>query len=255
MRLTLKRPIVFFDIESTGLNTGTDRIVEIAMLKIYPDGSQENMVYRVNPTIPIPRAASDIHGITDADVAGKPAFSDIAGQVASFMRGSDIGGYNSDKFDIPMLAEEFSRAGVEIDLKRMNFVDVQVIFFKKEPRNLAAAYKFYCNKELDNAHSALADVSATWEILQAQLSRYPELDPSVEGLSAMGDSNRYADFAGRIIFNDQGEEVFNFGKYKGLKVLDVFSKEPQYYNWMMNGDFPEFTKRVISRVYMRLRNT
>jgi len=253
MRLKLSRPIVFFDIESTGLNIGSDRIVEIAMLKVSPDGMQENLVYRLNPTIPIPKAASDVHGITDADVADKPTFREVARQIANFLKGADLGGYNSDKFDIPMLAEEFARTDVDVDLKRMHFVDVQVIFFKMEPRNLSAAYRFYCQKELVDAHSAMADVSATWEILQSQLEKYPVLDDTVEGLSAMGDSNRFADFAGRIIFNEEGEEVFNFGKNKGLKVIDVFRREPQYYNWMMQGDFPEYTKRVISRVYMRLR--
>jgi len=255
MKLQITRPIVFFDIESTGLNVGTDRIVEIAMLRIAPGGSQESLVFRLNPTIPIPPEVTAIHGISDADVADKPTFAEVAGQIVSFFKGADLGGYNSDKFDIPMLAEEFARAEVDIDLKKMRFVDVQVIFFKKEPRNLSAAYRFYCGKELVNAHSALADVTATWEILQAQLERYPDLPPNIEGLSALSGASRFADFAGRIILDDKDEEVFNFGKYKGRKVLEVFSKEPQYYNWMMQKDFPEYTKRVITRVFLKLRQT
>ncbi|MCD6332430.1 MAG: 3'-5' exonuclease [Bacteroidales bacterium] len=255
MKLQITRPIVFFDIESTGLNVGTDRIVEIAMLRIAPGGSQESLVFRLNPTIPIPPEVTAIHGISDADVADKPTFAEVAGQIVSFFKGADLGGYNSDKFDIPMLAEEFARAEVDIDLKKMRFVDVQVIFFKKEPRNLSAAYRFYCGKELVNAHSALADVTATWEIFQAQLERYPDLPPNIEGLSALSGASRFADFAGRIILDDKDEEVFNFGKYKGRKVLEVFSKEPQYYNWMMQKDFPEYTKRVITRVFLKLRQT
>lgn len=253
MILQLKRPIVFFDVETTGLSIGSDRIVEMAMLRISPDGNQESLVYRLNPTIPIPPEATAIHGIGDADVADKPTFREVAANIAGFLKGCDLGGYNSDKFDIPMLAEEFARTEVDVDLKKMHFVDVQTIFFKKEPRNLGAAYQFYCGKELVDAHAALADVSATWEVLQAQLGKYSDLERTVEGLSAMGDSNRFADFAGRIVFNDKGDEVFNFGKHKGRKVLEVFRREPQYYNWMMQGDFPEYTKRVITRVYMQLR--
>ena len=253
MKLKLNRPIVFFDVETTGLNIGSDRIVEIAMLKIWPDGHQEQLVFLLNPTIPISEQASGIHGITDADVVGKPAFKEIAGQVQAFLKGSDLGGYNSDKFDIPILAEEFARAGFDIDLKKMNFVDAQVVFFKMEPRTLAAAYRFYCDKDLEHAHSALADVTATWEVLEAQLSRYNELEPTVEGLAALGQASRFADFAGRIRYNDDGEEVFNFGKHKEKRVLDVFQREPQYYHWMMDGDFPEYTKRVITRVYLRTK--
>jgi DNA polymerase-3 subunit epsilon len=254
MKMILDRPIVFFDIESTGLNTGTDRIVEIALLKVQPDGTTRTMVHRINPLMKIPEEAVRIHGITDQDVAGKPSFEKLAGEIAAFIRDCDLGGYNSDKFDIPILAEEFARVGYDIDLKKTRFVDVQAIFFKKEPRNLAAAYKFYCNAELTDAHSAKADVDATWEILQAQLDRYPDLEPRVESLAAMGQASRFVDFAGRIILSDNGQEVFNFGRYKGNPVMEVFRKDPQYYDWMMNGDFPEYTKRVITRIYLKLRN-
>lgn len=254
MKINLTRPIVFLDIESTGLNIGSDRIVELALLKVDPSGDKTIRTYRVNPEMPIPPEVSKIHGITDADVADKPTFAQIAGEVGALIRGCDLGGYNSDKFDIPMLAEEFARADYDIDLKENKFVDVQAIFFAKEPRNLSAAYRFYCAKELVDAHSATADVEATWEILQAQLDRYNDLTPTVDGLSAMGQANRFVDFAGRIIMDDTGTEVFNFGRYKGQKVTDVFKRDPGYYGWMMDGDFPAYTKRVISRIYLKLRN-
>ena len=255
MKLTLDRPIVFFDVETTGLNIGTDRIIEIAMLKVMPDGQTRQLIHRINPGRPIPDEAYQIHGISNEDVADKPTFSQLAGEIATFIRDCDLGGYNSDKFDIPVLAEEFARANYDIDLKRTRFVDVQAIFFKKEPRNLSAAYRFYCGRNLENAHSAMADVQATWEVLQAQLDRYDDLVPKVESLSEMSQASKFVDFAGRIIFDDAGEELFNFGRHKGKKVLDVFRKEPQYYDWMMQGDFPEYTKRVISRIYLQLGNT
>lgn len=251
--LELKRPIVFFDIESTGLNIGTDRIVEIALLKVNQDGEKISKTYRVNPEMHIPEEVTRIHGISDEDVADSPTFKMIAGEVANMIRGCDLGGYNSDKFDIPMLAEEFARVDYDIDLKENKFVDVQAIFFLKEPRTLAAAYKFYCKKELMNAHSALADVEATWEILQSQLETYSDLGRTVDALSALGNSNKFADFAGRIIYNENGEEVFNFGKFKGQRVIDVFAREKSYYRWMMDGDFPAYTKKIISRIYLKLR--
>jgi DNA polymerase-3 subunit epsilon len=253
MNISLTRPVVFLDIESTGLNIGTDRIVELALLKVDLAGEKTVKTYRVNPEMPIPEEAMRIHGITDADVADAPTFARIAGEVANLIKGCDLGGYNSDKFDIPMLAEEFARANYDIDLKENKFIDVQAIFFLKEPRNLAAAYKFYCSKELVAAHSATADVEATWEILQAQLDRYPDLNRTVDGLSSLGQANRFVDFAGRIVFDDAGEEIFNFGRYKGQKVIDVFKRDRGYYNWMMDGDFPAYTKRVISRIYLKLR--
>jgi DNA polymerase III subunit epsilon len=254
INIKLTRPIVFLDIESTGLNIGTDRIVELALIKVKSDGDKITKTYRVNPEMPIPEVVTKIHGITDLDVADAPTFKMIAGEVAALIKGCDLGGYNSDKFDIPMLAEEFARVGYDIDLKENKFVDVQAIFFMKEPRNLSAAFKFYCNKDLTNAHSALADVEATWEILQSQLEKYSDLEPTVEALSMIGQGNRFADFAGRIVFNDNGEEVFNFGKYKGERVLEVFAREKSYYDWMMKGDFPAYTKRVITRLYLKLRD-
>ena len=255
INIKLTRPIVFLDIESTGLNIGTDRIVELALLKVNDAGEKITKTYRVNPEIPIPAEVTKIHGITDSDVADSPTFKMIAGEVASMIHGCDLGGYNSDKFDIPMLAEEFARVGYDIDLKDNKFVDVQAIFFLKEPRNLSAAYKFYCNKELINAHSALADVEATWEILQSQLERYTDLGRTVSTLSAIGQGNKFVDFAGRIAYNEAGDEVFNFGKYKGQKVLDVFAREKSYYSWMMDGDFPAYTKKVITRLYLKLRES
>jgi DNA polymerase III subunit epsilon len=255
INIQLNRPIVFLDIESTGLNIGTDRIVELALLKVNGEGDKTTKTYRVNPEMPIPPEVTKIHGITNEDVAGAPTFKMIAGDVAAMIKGCDLGGYNSDKFDIPMLAEEFARVGYDIDLKENKFVDVQAIFFMKEPRNLSAAYKFYCNKDLTNAHSALADVEATWEILQSQLEKYTDLDRTVESLSAIGQGSKFADFAGRIVFNEAGEEVFNFGKFKGQKVLDVFAREKSYYSWMMDGDFPAYTKKVITRLYLKLRDS
>lgn len=255
INIKLNRPIVFLDIESTGLNIGTDRIVELALIKVNGDGDKVTKSYRVNPEMPIPPEVTKIHGISDSDIADAPTFKMIAGEVAAMIKGCDLGGYNSDKFDIPMLAEEFARVGYDIDLKENQFVDVQAIFFLKEPRNLAAAYKFYCNKDLTNAHSALADVEATWEILQAQLEKYPDLGRTVDSLSSLGQGNKFADFAGRIVYNEAGDEVFNFGKFKGQKVIDVFAREKSYYSWMMDGDFPAYTKKVITRLYLKLRDS
>lgn len=254
MNLILKNPIVFFDLETTGLNTTTDRIVEISILKVLVDGREESKTQRVNPGIPIPKQASDIHGIKDEDVKDCPPFKEVARSLANFMDKCDIGGFNSNKFDIPMLMEEFIRAGVEIDLMRRKFVDVQTIFHKMEKRNLEAAYKFYCNKTLENAHSAHADVVATYEVLKAQLDRYPELKNDIDFLSSFSSHNRNADLAGRIIFNDKNEEVFNFGKYKGRKVEEVLETDTGYYGWMMNGDFPLNTKNVLTAIKLRKFN-
>ncbi len=252
-KLKLSKPIVIFDIESTGINVAKDRIVEISFLKVFPDGKEESLTFRINPTIPIPPAVTEIHGITDEDVADEPTFAERAKDIVAFIKGCDLGGYNSNKFDIPLLAEEFARADIDIDLKKMRFVDVQVIFFKMEPRNLSAAYKFYCNKSLENAHTAEADVRATWEVFLAQLDKYPTLGDSIEELSEYSSNARFADFAGRIIYGEDKVEQFNFGKHKGKRVVDVFRKEPSYYSWMMKGDFPEYTKRVISRIYLKMR--
>ena len=206
---------------------------------------------RINPEMPIPKKSSDIHGIYDKDVADCPTFKEVARELASFMEGCDIAGYNSNKFDIPLLAEEFIRADVDLDMKKRKFIDVQTIFHKMEKRTLEAAYKFYCDKNLNDAHSAEADTRATYEVLQAQLDRYNNLKNDIDWLSKFSAHNKNADFAGRIIFNDKGEEVFNFGKYKGQKVTDVLEKDPGYYGWMMNGDFPLFTKKVLTNIKLR----
>ncbi len=251
MKLNLKNPIVFFDLETTGINVINDRIVEISILKVFTDGHEESRTYRVNPEMPIPAETTKIHGISDEDVADKPKFKEIAKTVAQFIEGADIGGFNSNKFDIPVLAEEFIRAGVDIDLKKRKFVDVQTIFHKMEKRTLEAAYKLYCGKDLDNAHSAEADTRATYEVLLAQLERYPELKNDIEFLSEFSSFNRNVDFVGRIIYNDKNEEVFNFGKYKGQKVEDVLDKDPGFFAWMLNNDFPQDTKRVLTNIKLR----
>jgi DNA polymerase-3 subunit epsilon len=252
MNLNLKNPIVFFDLEATGLNIAEDRIVEISLLKVNVDGTEELKTFRVNPEIPIPKKVTDIHGITDEDIANAPTFKEIANEIAAFIKGCDLGGFNSNKFDIPLLAEEFLRSGVDIDLKKRKFVDVQTIFFKMEKRDLKSAYKFYLDKELENSHSAEADTKATYEILKAQLDRYePGLKNEIEYLSGFSAFNKNADFVGRIIYNDKGEEVFNFGKYKGKKVEEVLEKDPGYYGWMMNGDFPLYTKKVLTNIKLR----
>lgn len=251
MKLNLKNPIVFFDLETTGINVATDRIVEISYLKVFPNGSEESKTYRVNPTVPIPAKTTEIHGISDEDIKDAPKFSELAKSIAKALEGSDIAGYSSNKFDIPLLAEEMLRAGIDIDLKKRKFVDVQVIFLKKEPRTLSAALKYYCNKELNNAHSAEADTRATYDILQAQLDRYSDLENDIDKLSEFSSHNKNADFVGRIIFDEHGEEIFNFGKYKGQSVVKVFEKDPAYYGWMMKNDFPLYTKKVLTSIKLR----
>jgi DNA polymerase-3 subunit epsilon len=251
MKLKLKNPIVFFDLETTGINVASDRIVEISYLKVFPNGNEESKTMRVNPTIPIPPKVTEIHGITDDDVKNEPTFNEIAKNIAKVLEGADIAGYNSNKFDIPLLAEEMLRAEVDIDLKKRKFVDVQVIFLKKEPRTLGAAYEFYCRKQLENAHSAEADTRATYEILQSQLERYTDLENDIDKLSDFSSHNQNADFAGRIIFDEKGVERFNFGKYKGLTVEEVFEKDPAYYGWMINNDFPLYTKKVLTNIKLR----
>jgi len=254
MKLKLTKPIVFFDVESTGLNPATDRIVEISMLKVHPDGKEEVLTQRINPEIPIPEESSKIHGIYDPDVAAQPTFKEAARTLMNFIKSCDLGGYNSNRYDIPLLAEEFERAGIELDLKKMKFIDVQVIFFKQEPRTLSGAYKFYCNKNLEGAHSAEADVRATWEILKAQVERYDDLGDTNEALARYSSSNNFADLAGRLVYDDEGQVLFNFGKHKGRKVAEIFEREPAYYSWMMQGDFPAYTKRIITRIYMEMRS-
>ena len=255
MKLNLKRPIVFFDLETTGVDTAKDRIVEVSMIKIMPDGEEIVRTRRINPQMHIPEQATLIHGITDEDVMDCPTFAQVAKSMAQFIDGCDFGGFNSNRFDLPMLVEEFLRAGVDVDFRRRRFVDVQNIFHKMEQRTLVAAYKFYCDKNLEEAHSAEADTRATYEVLMAQLDRYPELQNDVAALADFSERGQTADFAGRIGYNDKQEEVFNFGKYKGRRVEDVFREEPSYYAWMMNGDFPLYTKKVITEIYLRLKNS
>ncbi len=251
MKLNLKNPIVFFDLETTGINVASDRIVEISFLKIFPNGNEESKTMRINPTMPIPEKASNIHGIYDEDVKDEPTFAEVGKTLSKVFEGCDFAGYNSNKFDIPLLAEEFLRAGIDIELKKRKFVDVQVIFHKKEQRTLSAAYKFYCSKELNDAHSAEADTRATYEILLSQIERYADLPNDIDELSKYSSHNKHVDFAGRIVYDENGVECFNFGKYKGKSVDDVFRKDPAYYGWMMNNDFPLYTKKVLTNIKLR----
>ncbi len=251
MKLNLKNPLVFFDLETTGINVVSDRIVEISYLKVHPNGKEESGTLLVNPTIPIPKSTTEIHGISDEDVKDKPTFVEIAKTILKIIEGCDLAGYNSNKFDIPLLAEEFLRTGIDIDLKKRKFIDVQVIFHKKEQRTLSAAYKFYCEKDLIDAHSAEADTKATYEILQAQLDKYNDLENDIEKLSKFSSHNKNVDFVGRIIIDEKGIERFNFGKYKGKAVEEVFEKDPAYYGWMMNNDFPLYTKKVLTNIKLR----
>ena len=251
MKLNLKNPIIFFDLETTGINIASDRIVELSYLKIDTNGNELSRTVKVNPGIPIPAKATEIHGITDEDVKDAQTFNEIAKTVAKEFEGCDLAGYNSVRFDIPLLAEEFLRAGVDIDMMKRKFVDVQVIFMKMEQRTLAAALKFYCGKDLDNAHSAEADTRATYEILQAQLEYYSELENDIASLAEFSAHNRNVDFAGRIIYDENDVEVFNFGKYKGRPVTDVLTKDPGYYGWMMQGDFPLYTKKILTAIKLR----
>ena len=254
MKLELKRPIIFFDLETTGVDPARDRIVEISMVKMMPDGSREVKTRRLNPEMPIPPAATAVHGITDDDVKDQPTFRSISRSLAAYIEGCDLAGYNSNKFDIPVLAEEFLRAGLDTDLKQHRFIDVQNIFHKLEQRTLVAAYRFYCGKELTDAHSAEADTLATCEVLEAQLDRYADtLKNDVEFLADFSERMRSADYAGRILYDDNGMEIFGFGKHKGRKVAEVFREEPSYYSWMMNGDFPLYTKKVITAIRQAMK--
>ena len=250
MQLNLKRPLLFFDIESTGLNVATDRIVEISMVKVMPDGSRQVKTRRVNPTIPIPEAARAVHGISDDDVKDEPTFSQLAKSMLQFMEGCDIAGYNALNFDIPMLTEEFMRVGLDPKFRERNLVDVQVIFYKKEPRTLSGAYKFYCDKNLEDAHAAEADTMATLEVLEAQLDRYPDLENDVDFLSKFTKRSNMLDYAGRIVLDENGTPVFNFGKHKGKAVREVLAVEPSYYSWIQNGDFTQDTKNVLTKIYL-----
>ena len=251
MKLNLKRPIIFFDLETTGVDTARDRIVEISMIKIMPDGEEITRTRRLNPGMPIPAEATAVHGITDEDVKDAPTFAQVARSLEQFIRGCDFGGFNSNRFDLPVLVEEFLRAGVDVDLKRRRFIDVQNIFHKKEQRTLVAAYKFYCDKELDDAHSAEADTRATYEVLKAQLDRYPDLQNDIAFLADYSSFSKNVDFAGRMVYDDNGTEVFNFGKYKGMSVAEVLKKDPGYYSWILNSDFTLNTKAALTKIRLR----
>ncbi|WP_430908957.1 exonuclease domain-containing protein [Maribacter sp. 2-571] len=248
MQLQLTRPICFFDLETTGTNIAKDRIVEIAILKVYPNGNKESKTWLVNPEMPIPEEVSAIHGITDEQVAQEPTFKDLSKDVYKMIKDCDLGGFNSDRFDIPLLAEEMLRADVDFDMKSMAAIDVQTIFHKKEKRTLGAAYKFYCGKELVDAHSAEADTLATYEVLLSQLDRYPELENNVKKLAAFSTHRRFVDFAGFIALDEEDNEVFAFGKHKGKKVHEVLEKEPGYFGWILNADFPLYTKKVLTQI-------
>ena len=251
MNLNLKNPLVFFDLETTGTNINTDRIVEISYLKVHPNGNEESKTLRINPGMHIPEASSAVHGIYDKDVADCPTFKEMAKNIAKEIEGCYLAGFNSNRFDIPVLVEEFLRAGVDIDLSKRKFIDVQVIFHKMEQRTLSAAYKFYCNKNLEDAHTAEGDTKATYEVLKAQLDRYPELKNDVAYLSEFSSFTRNADFAGRIVYDENGVETFNFGKYKGMKVAEVLKKDPGYYGWILGGDFTLNTKNVLTKIRLR----
>jgi len=251
MTLKLTRPLVFFDLETTGIDTSTDRIVELSYIKLFPNNETVEKTYLLNPTVPIPAAASAIHGIYNKDVANQPTLAQVGKEIANSLKDCDFAGYNSNKFDIPLLAEEFYRHGIEFDWSKRKTIDVQVIFYKKEPRTLEAAYKYYCNQTLENAHSSLADTRATFEVFKAQLERYGDLGEDVATLHDFTKQSKNVDFAGRIIYDDKGVEIINFGKHKGKPVEEVFKKEPSYFNWMMDGDFTNNTKEVIKAIKLR----
>ncbi len=264
MELKLKRPIAFIDIETTGLQVATDKIVEISIVKIHPNGKREIKTRRINPEMPIPKESSEIHGIYDDDVKDEPTFKQLARSLDDFIKNCDLAGYNSNKFDIPLLAEEFLKAGIDFEVENRSLLDVQNIFHKMEQRTLVAAYKFYCEKDLTNAHSAEADTMATLEIMESMLDRYADtvfkdkkgniskpIVNDVKALSEFSTVNRHVDLIGHIVYNEQNEPIFNFGKYKGVLVSEVFAKEPSYYDWMMKGQFPEYTKKVITKLKVK----
>jgi DNA polymerase III subunit epsilon len=249
--LQLTRPIAFFDLETTGVNLSTDRIVEIAVIKLLPDGSRQVKRKLINPQMPIPASSTDIHGITNDMVKDAPTFKQAANEIKMFIEGCDLGGYNSNRFDIPILMEEFLRVGIDVDLSKRKMVDVQHIFYTMEPRTLTAAYKFFCDKELTDAHSAEADVNATIDVFLAQLNRYQNLGNSVESVLSVIGEEKIVDYARRFGYDDKGVEVFNFGKFKGRPVAEVLKVEPQYYDWIMKGDFPLHTKQKLTEIFNR----
>ena len=254
MELKLNKPIVFFDLETTGINIAKDRIVEISVLKVFPNGNKESKTWLVNPVIEIPKEASDIHGITNEKVVNEPTFPELAEKVSEMIKGCDLAGFNSNRFDIPLLAEEMLRAEMDFDMKNRVAVDVQVIFHKKEERTLSAAYKFYCGKELVNAHSAEADTNATYEILKAQLDKYEDLENDIKFLNEYSTHSKRADFAGFIMYNEDNEEIFTFGKHKGKRVADILLNDRGYYAWIQNADFPLYTKKVLTAIKLRSLN-
>ena len=245
----------FFDLETTGVDVARDRIVEISILKIFPNGNKESKTWLVNPTIPIPPQTTLVHGITNEKVANEPTFAELSSQIYNMIKDSDLAGFNSDRFDIPLLAEELLRANVDFEMKNRVSVDVQTIFHKNEERTLSAAYKFYCNESLENAHSAEADTNATYEILKAQLDRYDDLDNDMKLLSEYTTRKKSVDFAGFIAMNAEGKEIFNFGKHKGALVEDIFDSEPGYFGWIQNADFPLYTKKVLTAIKLRKLST
>ena len=254
MKLKLTRPLVFFDLETTGVNVATDRIVEISLVKQFPNGDKESKTWRVNPGMPIPKEASDVHHITDEDVANMPPFKDLAPEVLAFIDDCDLAGYNSNHFDVPVLQEELLRAGLDVDLKKdHHFVDAFVIFQKHTPRNLTAAYKHYCGKDLEGAHGANADTEATREVLLAQLERHADVPQTVKELEEYTMQQKCADLAGRIGYDAEGREVFTFGKHRGHTLTEVFSREPSYYAWIQEGDFPLYTKRICKEAMDKVR--
>lgn len=255
MKLNISRPICFFDLETTGINVAKDRIVEISILKVFPDGREEEYTQRINPTVPIPAETTAVHGITDADVADAPTFAQKASEIHNLIKDSDLAGFNSNRFDIPLLAEELLRCDIDFDMKNRNAIDVQNIFHKMEQRTLVAAYKFYCDKDLTNAHSAAADTKATYEVLKSQLERYDDLDNDMKSLADFSSRKKLADFAGFIGYNDNGAEIFAFGKHKGKLVETVLEQEPGYYGWIQNADFPLYTKKVLTAIKLRSLNT
>ncbi len=255
MKLNLKKPVVFFDIESTGLSVSKDRIVELGLIKINPDQSEESLTLRINPEMEISKESEEIHGISLEDLKDAPTFKDVAPRILEFIGDADLAGYNSNKFDIPMLLEEFTRVGVDFDMSVRKAIDVQNIFHKKEQRTLAAAYKFYCNQEIENAHSADADIKATYEVLKAQLDKYPDLENDMDFLAeySQHSKNKLLDFAGRLALNKEGEPIYNFGKHKDKTIKEVFNKEPGYHAWMLNNDFAHYTKKVLKEITDKLK--
>jgi len=252
MNLKLEKPIVFFDLETTGVNIGTDRIVEISILKVFPNGNKESKTWLVNPEVEIPAEVTAIHGISNEKVVTEPTFKELAPKVNEMIAGCDLAGFNSNRFDIPLLAEELMRAGIDFDMNNRKAIDVQVIFHKKEQRTLGAGYEFYCGKILEGAHGAEADTNATYEILLAQIEKYDDLENSVDALSEFSTHTKRADFAGFILFNDKDQEIFSFGKHRGRTVEEVLIENPGYNNWIQNADFPLYTKKVLQQIKERM---